>query len=266
MRKILPHCTVQDCCSAVQQLRRYLLCVLLIQPVTGEAGISSSPVSLQQECVVLLHGMARTRRAMLSLQQVLTEAGYTTVNTGYPSTSKSIADIADMLPLMLESCGSEPSKIHFVTHSLGGIVVRQYLQTHSLPSGSRIVMLSPPNQGSELVDKMKNWWLYKKVNGPAGQQLGTDPQSLPNLLQPIEAEVGIITGRKSIEPWFSRMIPGEDDGKVGIVRARLTEMQDFLVVDYSHPFIMNADEVIAQVLVFLQQGKFQHIGTEKSVK
>lgn len=244
----------------------YLLWLVLMLPFMAGAAVMESAESLQQECVVLLHGMARTRRAMRPLQQALDKAGYTTVNTGYPSTSQTIEKIADNLPQMIAGCGTEPSRIHFVTHSLGGIVVRQYLQTNSLPSGSRIVMLSPPSQGSELVDRMKDWWLFKKVNGPAGQQLSTDPQSLPNRLQPIEAEIGIITGRKSIEPWFSRIIPGEDDGKVAVERARLVEMQDFLVVDHSHPFIMNADDVIEQVLAFLRQGRFQQVDNEKSIK
>ncbi|MDH3326626.1 MAG: hypothetical protein OEM38_07915, partial [Gammaproteobacteria bacterium] len=148
-------------------------------------------------------------------------------------------------------------KIHFVTHSLGGIISRYYLQTNQLPAGSRIVMLSPPNKGSEIADRFHDSTWYRWLTGPPGQQLTTDSNSLPNTLDAINYEVGVITGRDTLEPWFSRLIPGEDDGKVSVESAKLPEMKDFLVVDHTHTFIMKSDVVMVQVLNFIKHGNFK---------
>jgi hypothetical protein len=147
-----------------------------------------------------------------------------------------------------------------VSHSLGGILIRQYLQNHTLPEDSRIVMLSPPNQGSELADHLRSFRLYHWITGPAGQQLGTQPDSVPRQLGPVDAPVGVITGSTSWNPFYSYLIPGPDDGKVAVEHARLQEMADFLVVPASHTFIMEDDDVIAQTIHFLQLGRFDHQG------
>ncbi|MCP4312474.1 MAG: lipase, partial [Bacteroidetes bacterium] len=140
--------------------------------------------------------------------------------------------------------------------SLGGIVTRYYLQTNSIPEGSRIVMLSPPNRGSEIADRFQNSTWYKWFTGPPGQQLTTDLNSIPNKLKPIPYDVGVIAGRRTLEPWFSKLIPGKDDGKVSVESARLDEMKDFIIVDHAHTFIMKSEDVKRQVVNFLQQGKF----------
>ena len=119
-------------------------------------------------------------------------------------------------------------------------------------------MISPPNHGSEVVDKMKDLKLFEKILGPAGQQLGTDSQSLPLNLKPINGIIGIITGTRSSDPWFSLFIEGEDDGKVSVESARLPEMTDFITVKHGHTFVMRQRKVINQILTFLQIGEFQH--------
>ncbi|WP_207691683.1 esterase/lipase family protein [Desulfonema limicola] len=213
----------------------------------------------KNECVILLHGMGRTSFSMKKLDKFLSGRGYKTVNLGYPSTRESIAAIAEKyIPQAIDRCNEfQPGKIHFVTHSLGGIIVRQYLQNNSLPSGSRVVMISPPNKGSELADYMKDFWLYKWINGPAGQELGTGPNSTPNILNPVNADIGIITGNKSFNPLFSQLIPGPDDGKVSVKRTKLKEMQDFIVIPASHTFIMQNSITLKQVSYFLANGRFK---------
>jgi hypothetical protein len=117
-------------------------------------------------------------------------------------------------------------------------------------------MLSPPNRGSEAVDKFKGTKIFQWLNGPAGQQLGTDDTSLPKKLAPPRYEVGIITGDWSINPILSLLIPGKDDGKVSVESAKLEGMKDFLVVPEAHTFIMNDDEVLRQAAFFLKHGLF----------
>jgi len=213
------------------------------------------------ECVVVLHGLARTSRSMHKMARALATAGYRVVNVDYPSREKTVEAIAAQeLALALRTCERNGARrVHFVTHSLGGIVVRQALSRQKPTNLGRVVMLSPPNRGSFLADKLGDWWLYRWLNGPAGQELGTGADSLPNRLGPVDYEVGVITGNRHafFDTLFAAMIPKENDGKVSVDEARLDGMADFLVVPASHPFIMNAERVIAQTLYFLRHGRFR---------
>jgi triacylglycerol lipase len=214
----------------------------------------------KKEYVLLLHGMGRTRFSMRKLESCLRGHGYETINIGYPSTSQPVACIAeDHLDRAVQCCREDKAgKIHFVTHSLGGIVVRQYLQTHSVPAGSRLVMLAPPNRGSEVAEFLKNFFLYRWLMGPAGQVIGTSPNSLPHRLKPVAIEVGVIAGDRSINPLFSLLMKSSNDGAVSVESARLLEMKDFLVVPSNHTFIMRNPVVLRQVVHFLEQGKFSN--------
>ena len=118
-------------------------------------------------------------------------------------------------------------------------------------------MISPPNKGSEVVDRLKSFFFYQWLMGPAGQELGTSPENVPNRLKPVAADIGVIAGIRSMEPWFSVMIPGRDDGKVSVGSTQLEEMNDFLIVKSTHPFIMGNREVIDQVVFYLQNGRFR---------
>ncbi len=223
---------------------------------------SPATESAKDECVVLLHGMARSYKSMSKMQNYLTASGFHTVNMAYPSTDKTIEEISrHYVPEAIKQCEQfKPRAIHFVSHSLGGIIIRCALKK-GLPSKlGKVVMLSPPNQGSEVVDKLHNWWLYKWLNGPAGQQLSTAPASLPNMLGPVNYPVGIITGNQHtfFDGWLSKIIPGDDDGKVSVARAKVVGMTDFLVVPETHPFIMTSPLVFRQTLSFLERGYFDH--------
>ncbi|WP_457576156.1 esterase/lipase family protein [Desulfomarina sp.] len=240
----------------------YLLTFLLLpacrqQPLTITR---PEPAKDNGECVVLVHGMARSSSSLEKMQYALTSAGYHTVNLNYPSTDEKIEVLADRyLPPAIEKCKVLGRKrVHFVTHSLGGIVVRSRLAGKKPEKLGHVVMLSPPNQGSEVTDALKKWWLYSRLNGPAGRQLGTAPDSLPNRLGPVDYPVGIITGdtHAFFDFWLSSYFKGKNDGKVSVERAKVEGMRDFLVVHRSHPFIMDADEVIAATLAFLQNGSF----------
>lgn len=212
--------------------------------------------------MIILHGMGRTYQSMENLQEILTERGYHTVNIGYPSTKENIENLAkDHVPQAIEQCEKfNPQNIHFVSHSLGGIIIRQAIKYNRPEKLGKVVMLSPPNKGSSVVDVLGDWKIYKWLNGPAGQQLSTAPDSLPNRLGPVDYPVGIITGNRYawFDAWLSNIIPGIDDGKVSVERTKLEGMSDFLVVSESHPFIMNSAYVQEETLHFLKYGKFQH--------
>ncbi len=196
---------------------------------------------------------------MKKLGKALSESGYLVRNIDYPSTQKSVDDLAaEVITAAVKSCNEEGERpIHFVTHSLGGILIRYFLETNEIDNLGRVVMLSPPNQGSEAVDKLSGMPGFTAVNGPAGKQLGTDQDDVPSQLGPATFDVGIITGNRSINLFLSMMIPGEDDGKVSVERAKLEGMSDFLVVPHSHPFIMKRKLVIRQVIYYLEHGRFE---------
>lgn len=205
---------------------------------------------------MLLHGMARTEHSMDKMSAELSKEGYLVVNYGYPSTSENIDEIATTHVAKAVSECENAAPVNFVTHSLGGIVLRKYLSMTKPETLGRVVMLGPPNQGSEVVDTLKNVPGFKLINGPAGMQLGTDDDSVPNSLGPVAYPVGVIAGSATINPILSQMLPNPDDGKVSVERTKVDGMSDHIVVPVSHPFLMHNPEVIAQVKSFLKAGKF----------
>ena len=211
------------------------------------------------EHVVLLHGLARSARAMRPMAQALTEAGYRVHNIDYPSRQHAVEELTKQVFEPLQPLLMNPAcRVHFVTHSMGGILLRQAMAKQQAPGFGRAVMLSPPSQGSEVVDKLGDLSVFQWINGPAGAQLGTGKNSLPIQLGAADFEVGVITGNRSFNLLLSQLIPGPDDGKVSVERAKLAGMRDFLVTPYSHPFIMRRKAVIAQTIHFLRHGEFQH--------
>ena len=232
--------------------RLSLLAALFLAPLSVVAATESRPA------VVLLHGLARSNASMNKMEVALAEAGYEVCNIGYPSTKYTVETLAaDYVLPAIKACFSDSNTrpINFVTHSMGGIIARQLRATKTPLNFGRVVMLGPPNAGSEVVDKLGGLPPFQWLNGPAGDQLRTG-DALPKQLGPTDLDVGIIAGSSTINFILSALIPGDDDGKVAIEHAKLEGMRDFIVLPVSHPFLMKDDEVIEQTLVYLQTGAF----------
>lgn len=219
----------------------------------------ASSMAVADECVILLHGMVRSASSMQTMADAIDAAGYTAINIDYPSRDYRIEELAPMaVGQGLEECetAGATEKTHFVTHSLGGILVRKYLSEKEISNLGRVVMLGPPNQGSQAVDELEDVPGFDWLNGPAGSQLGKGEDSVPLQLGPADFDLGVIAGNRTIDPITSAVLDDPDDGKVSVEDTKLEGMSDFIVVEHSHAFMMRMERPIELAIRFLQTGSF----------
>jgi len=216
----------------------------------------------EERLVFLVHGLWRTRFSMLRMQVWLERAGFSCVNRTYRTTKKSIHEHADDLAEWVEKtlAARRANEAHFVTHSMGGLVVRHYLSRNRLSLPGRLVMLAPPNQGAEKVEMFRGVALFRLFLGPhAERDLGKGEGAAFRDCGVPDREFGIIAGGTGTARGFSPFLAGDNDGTVLVEETRLEGAKDFLLVPLRHTFIMNGRQVIEATIRFLETGRFSVI-------
>jgi len=206
--------------------------------------------------VIFLHGLGRSSKSMSPIMKGLTDKSQTPVPFEYPSTQVSLADCAEYLAKVIASL-DQVERISFVVHSMGGLVVRRYLQDHKDPRHHRFVMLGTPNQGADLADMLHKNFLFKAVYGPAGQELVSKEDGTIASLPVPDFPFGVIAGGKGDGAGYNKILKGDNDGTVTVESTRLDGASDFMVVPRIHSFLMNDPAVIEAVNCFLEIGRFR---------
>lgn len=233
-----------------------LIFILLLGCTTTVAQYESIESEVgNKEIVVLLHGLGRSNMAMWKLASTLEDAGFYVQRVGYSSLNQTPEHIlADISTQIDACCTKHKNAVHFVGHSLGGLLIRAYLQDKSVQNLGRVVLMGTPNQGTAIVDNFRDkWWM--QFAGPTALALGTDKDSFPNSLKDPYYPVGVIAGETE---WDNdEFLPGKDDGLVSVESTKLKNgMTDFIVIETGHSMMRYNDEVAKQTIMFLTNGRF----------
>lgn len=214
--------------------------------------VHAKPEQDRTECVIVLHGMGQYRFSMKKVSSFLESRGYKTVNLSYPATPASTPVSTDTyLHQAIESCVKQGAdKVHIITHPSGGIVIKQHLKNNSLPRDSRILILGPPNKNKEGAEALVNSILYKCRLNETAQNPEAGESTFIDMLGPVEEDIGIIAGTRTVDPVNSFLFTTPSENIL------IDEMDDFICIPKSHPFITSNRTIMHQIEYYLEKGKF----------
>jgi pimeloyl-ACP methyl ester carboxylesterase len=233
---------------------------VLIAPIPerspGQIIADDDPVKV----VVLVHGFRRTKNSMYFLQKALEDRGYEVVNRTYPSGENTIENNATFInDFVTDKLGELPpdTELYFVTHSMGGLVVRCYLEEYRPEQAKRLIMIAPPNRGATMAEYVDMFPISDVLLGPSGEEMAMGEDYLANLCGGVpDIEFGIIAGGRGDGEGYSSLLEGDDDGTVSVRTTYLPGAVDFLVLDHIHTFICDHQDTIDNVVHFLENGRF----------
>ena len=207
------------------------------------------------ETVVLIHGYGRSDTAMWRLAQKIESVGYHVQRVDYSSLTQDIDGIkAEVFGQIDECCADRSQKVHFVGHSMGGLLVRSYLGERTVENLGNVVIMGSPNKGTPVVDRYESSWWFA-FGGPAVKSLSANGSAFLDSLQPPYYNLGVIAGDKE-NASHEHILEGKDDGLVPLESTKVTGMKDFIVLNTSHSMMRYDDEVAAQTINFLKHASF----------
>jgi len=235
-----------------------LLVVFVSACVCAKPNIAISPDG-EIDVVYLLHGLGRSTFSMRVLASRLEDSGFFVYNIGYPSINKTPEEILENISQQIDASLPKTNQtVHFVGHSLGGLLIRAYLEKTNVRNLGNVVLMGTPNKGTTLVDNYRDsWWM--QMLGPAALALSTDENSFPNSIGKPYYPVGIIAGVYGKND-NEDILPGEDDGLVPLKSTKIDGMTDFIAIETSHYMMRYNQEVADQTIMFLRHGRFKEGG------
>ena len=234
----------------------FVLTAIVPQKSSGQILVEEDPVKI----VVLVHGFRRTKNSLYFIQKALEDRGYEVVNRTYPSGENTIENNASFINDFVNDKLKEfppDAELYFVTHSMGGLVVRCYLEEYRPEHAKRLVMIAPPNRGATMAEYLDMYPITDALLGPSGEEMAMGEDYLEGLCGGApDIEFGIIAGGRSDGEGYSPLLEGDDDGTVGVWTTYMPEAVDFLVLDHIHTFICHHQDTIDNVIYFLESGRF----------
>ncbi len=236
-----------------------LVCgAIFICPLQGDllAKVKEYPAS--GDYVVLLHGMLGLNDAMVPAAEYFQKKKYHAIVIPYPSTRISIVEATEqiLIPAVRKHCHNPKKRIHFVGHSMGGLIIRHYLANQAPANLGRVVMIATPNQGNVLADIFADHFFIEDILGPAVQELKTQPSSLVKRLGPVNYDLGVIMGKVPKFLWLRKKNAQEHDLIVLVESGKVDGMNDFTIIKGMHASLKRSPEVIYQAYYFVKVGHF----------
>ncbi len=219
--------------------------------------------------VLVLHGLGQGRQSMQPLVSYLRGTlDATVLSIGYASPQAGLEVHADTLNEVIEQL-PEATTLSFVGHSLGNLVVRRWMATAPPPTLQRVqrmVMLGPPNQGSELARLASRVWFLAMLSDGPTRQLGIDWEKVGTQLAVPPCDFGIVAGGTGDERGMSLLLAGDDDAIVRVEETRLEGSSDFLLLPVHHADMMRDTAVQRAAVCFLRDGRFLEPGSSSAAE
>lgn len=203
------------------------------------------------QTVVLLHGLYLSAPSLIPLQRRLGRCGFRALRFSYPSVRGSVKENAARLQHFLE--GIDADVVHLVGHSLGGLVIRQWLHDFPGRRPGRVVTLGTPHRGSHVARRIGRLWAGRTL---LGRSLAP---GLRGDMPPWDGarKLGVIAGTRGVGVgWLVPGLARPNDGTVAVEETRVAAMTDYIELPVTHTCLLFSARTAAQVCTFLSTGRF----------
>lgn len=210
------------------------------------------------EIVVLVHGFFKDYRDMDYLNHYLKKQGYNLASPMFPTTMGSLVECSHKLSTYIDNLNLSPDDtLHFVGHSMGGLIIRHCLAFRNINHLGRCVLIATPNQGSFLADIALKFLRYSPINPfKSMSSLRTSAEDIPEPINSPPPKIGVIAGTNS-NLILGNLLQSQNDGRVEVNSTRFRGMTDFITLPYGHHEIHHTKIAARLIDFFLKNGTFE---------